>query len=87
MVQKISLGQQVAGSRQVQKTELSGQRAWSRIHGDFLVGAAFSRDSNNFNDLNDFDRLSELAPLTVHGSPLSQHANHFAQPVSSYLAS
>ena len=50
------------------------------------MGAAFSRDSNNLNDLNDFDDLSELSPL-VHGSPLSPHANHFAQLVSGYLAS
>jgi hypothetical protein len=41
------------------------------------VGAVFSRVSNNFydfnvfNDLNDFDQLTEPSPLTVHGSPLT----------------
>jgi hypothetical protein len=56
------------------------------------VGAAFSRDANNFydfsvfNDLNDFDQLTKPSLLTVHGSPLTPYANQFAQPLSRYLA-
>ena len=98
MVQKISLGQQVVGRNQ--RSEIRRQRSegieQKTEDRHFLVGAAFSRDSNNFydfygfydsNDLNDLDQLTKRSPLTVHGSPLTPYARHFAQPLSSYLAS